>query len=869
MSEEKLTPLMQQYFGIREQYPDAVLFFQVGDFYELFFDDARTVSAFLAITLTKRGKSKGEDIPLCGIPVHALNHYLIKLVKGGFKVAICDQVTKPVPGTVVERKVTRVLTPGTLTDSSMLDEKSASYLFTFFPGETEWGLVFTELLAAQLFATTIPAGSFRMLEAELIRFFPDEIILPHINRVQSLSTYFKQQGYVVSYAHGSGAASTDDPHQAATVWIEHQFGGSVIKKLYENPSLESTFQTLYHYLKRNNEESLAHLKSVQFYQPEDYLILDGSTQRNLELVKNSQDGSRKNSLFSVLDKACTPMGSRTIKKWLLRPLVQPKGIIQRQEVIGHFISMTGLLDRLQELLNGISDLERMIGRIALRRTVATEYLALKNSLLLIPALKELLLGTGHHLLLIKLIADKLFDFTPLVDLLDTALEDEPNSRWIIKRGFDFELDRLRVLVEQGQEAMLAMEREEIARTGIGSLKIRYTDVFGYSLEVTKANMDAVPADYIIQQTLSNRTRFITPRLKELEQEIARANNDIESVQAAVYDRVRDAVETELAGLRQLAQSVAYLDALFGLARVAYDNGYVKPTFNEHRDIIISQGRHPVIEQRLGQAFVANDTSLTDDESLWIITGPNMGGKSTYLRQVALLSIMAQIGSFIPAHSASLSILDRIFTRIGSGDNLAEGKSTFLVEMEEAAVICTQSTKHSLVILDEVGRGTSTFDGMAIAQSIIEYIFTTINARCLFATHYHELTHLAQTFNGIANFHMVCRKSDGLVLFLHQLARGTAPGSFGLEVAKLAQLPAEVIDRAAVILKSLEQGEAYAVVPATTLGAFQPASDSRELSKLKEQLVCHEKTLAELKNVDIEALSPRQAFDLIWKLKAEL
>ena len=845
MAKEKITPLMQQYFEIREKYPDSILLFQVGDFYELFFEDAIKASAYLAIALTKRGKHKGENIPLCGVPVHAINHYLIKLVRGGFKVALCEQMSKPQPGKVVDRAVTQVFTPGTLTDEQMLDNKSASYLLSFYPDRDRWGLIFTELLTAQIFATSVPADSYRMIESELIRFFPDEIVIPTARSASKFDTYFRRQGYMVS----TGVKDDSDSEDLPELWVEKQFNATTSNFLHKSPAINNSLSLLYWYLKRNQERALDQLRSIQFYQPEDYLILDASTQKNLEIVKNLNDGTRKNTLFSLVDKAITPMGSRMIKKWLQRPLVKKQVILQRQEVVVAMTKDLEVMGKLEEKLFEISDLERIVGRIALRRALLNDYLALKNSLKNIPGIKQIL---QQHLLfyLTDLVQSKLHDFSSLVELLECALSDDIANKWVIKLGFDQELDRLRGLVENSRQAILSLEQREIERTGISSLKIRYNNIAGYYIEVTKANVKLVPEDYVQQQTLVNRNRYMTQELKDLERDIVKAQNEIEQVEQKVFGRVKDEVEEKLSVLRQLAQALAYLDGLLGFARIAYDNNYKAPEFTDSRDISIEQGRHPVVEAVSQTRFIPNDTSLTDDESLWVLTGPNMGGKSTYLRQVALLCVLAQSGSLIPAKSSRLPILDRIFTRIGSGDNLAEGKSTFLVEMEEAAAICNQSTRNSLVILDEVGRGTSTHDGIALAQAIIEYIAQSIGCRCLFATHYHELTLLQDKFACIANYHVACKKSSGGILFLHKVIRGVAQGSFGIEVAKLAHLPDKVISRATEIL--------HDGVPKSK---FVPAM--QEAPEVDEKLL---KLKAELEKVSLDDLSPRQAFDLVWKLK---
>lgn len=797
MSQVKVTPLISQYFEIKEQYPDAVLLFQVGDFYELFFDDAKVVASFLALALTKRGTYKEQDIPLCGVPVHALNHYLVKLVKGGFKVAICDQVEKPQPGTVVKRRVTRVFTPGTLTDASMLDEKSASYLVALYPVGTQCGIAFIDLLGSQIAATTIAFDSYRQLDAELARFLPDEILLPSNKMTEALKRYVSQQGYAVGLAE---APSAEDPQVAS--FITQQFLPVVGERLSERPLIRMALGLVARYLNRNNPEAITQLSTIHFYEPDDFLLLDAATQKNLEVVQNSHDSSSANTLFSALDAARTSMGSRTIKKWLQRPLIKQAAIEHRLDVVQALATTPSLLFQLSDLLGRISDLERIVGRIALQRAVLPDFIALKHSMRVIPELQVVMRSLANTALG-QAIGTRLQPMPELVQLLDAGLDEEGSAAEPIKAGFDNELDRLRQLAHHGQQAILALEQREIEKTGIGSLKIRYTDAFGYAIEVTQTHQQLIPSHYTPKQTLVGRTRYITEELKALEAEILHARERLAEVHAAVFVRVKGEVVRAVRQLREIAQAIAMLDALVGFASVAYERCYVRPQFNVARNLRIVGGRHPVVELTVAQAggeFVANDTALTDQESLWIVTGPNMGGKSTYLRQVALLQVMAQAGSFVPAISADLAIVDRIFTRIGSGDNLAAGKSTFLVEMEETALICREATAHSLVILDEVGRGTSTFDGMALAQAIIEYLFASVGARTLFATHYHEITKLERQLPGIVNYSLACQKGASGLSFLHKVVRGPAQGSFGLQVAELAGLPVSVIARADVLLR---------------------------------------------------------------------
>lgn len=886
IEKKESSPLMQQFEAIKAEYPDALLLFQVGDFYELFYDDAKTAATFLGITLTARGKNKGEPIPLCGVPVHTRDHYIAKLVKGGFKVAICDQLEEAKPGTVVKRGVTQLLTPGTLVESTLLNEKSASYLFSFVPLKNSWGLVFGELLTAQLFATILPADGVKQLEAELSRFFPDEILIPQSPEAKELQQNFKQLGYFTTIMH------EHDESESIRALIKRKFHRETNDHASKNIALQQALYNLFAYLNRTQSASLEQFNSINFYEPDDFLLIDAATQRNLELVKNNHDGTSVHTLFSVLDTATTSMGSRMLKKWLLRPLVKKELISNRQDAIATLIAQITLMQQAQKGLQGIGDLERIIGRIALNRAHIHDYHALRESLKKLPRLHELLYAQ-RHVMLFASICDYLGNFTALCDLLERALhiarpEDQGGAKdeWIIKDGFDAKLDRMRSLVHNAHKNILDLEAREQEKTGINSLKIRYTNVHGYYIEVTNTHSDKVPAHYKRQQTLVGRERFITPELQDLQHELVTAQNQIVAVEKELFENIKAHVLDQINPLRKAAHALAHLDVLLSLAYTAYERGYIRPTWNDSRSILIKSGRHPVVEQSLNCRFIPNDTTLTDTESLWIITGPNMGGKSTYLRQVALISIMAQIGSYVPAQAANLPLLDRIFTRIGAGDNVAQGKSTFLVEMEETALICQHATEKSLVILDEVGRGTSTFDGLAIAQAVVEYIHSHIKARCLFATHYHELTHLQDYFPGIASYYAASSNGKNGIVLLHQIVKGVADGSFGVEVAKRAELPRSVIERAEHILKTLQVSEEQqsAALARSMQGAVRDAQSdtilNQQLTALrnenKQLLLAYkeaQQTVASLeqildpfKTINYDDLSPKQAFDLLWRLK---
>lgn len=836
---------MKQYFDIKQQYPDVIVLFQVGDFYELFFQDAQVVSDFLGITLTKRGTHNDQPIPLCGVPLHARDHYVAKLIRGGFKVALCHQLESPKPGTVVKRGVTQVLTPGMLTDSSLLDEKSASYIAALFPSRTGWGLVFAEILTSQLFSTVLEVGDVKSLESELARFLPDEIVIPQTADGNACAKFIQQRGYFVSTMQLPDSIEYDSWKQS--------------KKLTVHPGVENAACLLYCYIQRNQPGACDHVTAIRHYAADDYMIMGSTTLSNLEIVVNQHDQSSKHTLFSIIDCSATSMGSRLLKKWLVRPSVDKEVIERRHEAVTAMLRHVTMLEKFKTVLKAIGDIERIVGRIVLGRAQRNDYVMLKYALYAVPTLKDYVARLRDSSLCAKL-HDGIENYQELYDLLDSALQDDFESPWIIKSGYSHQLDQLRELVDNGAHHIIELERSEQARTGIGSLKIRYNNVHGYYIEITKTHYDAVPSDYIRTQTLSGKERYTTPALKELESCMLSAREDVDLLEQKLYQAVQQQVLTHVGALRSLAITVSHVDVVYALAQCAYDNRYVRPTFNDDQTVHIVGGRHPVVEKNMRSGFISNDTIIDDAHSTLLITGPNMGGKSTYLRQVALISIMAQCGSFVPADSANLPIFDRIFTRIGAGDNVAEGKSTFLVEMEETAYICKNSTQHSLVILDEVGRGTSTYDGLSIAQAVVEYISTSIKARCLFATHYHELTALQSSIPGIVCLHAASKRTAQGVLLLHKIIEGNAEGSFGLEVAKTADVPNVIVQRAQEIMKGLIVHNPQSYVPAVKDHEKQILHD--RIAELEKRLEC-------LKSLDLNSMSPKQVFDIVWELNQYL
>jgi len=865
-----MTPLMRQYYSIKNRFPQEIVLFQVGDFYEIFDEDAKKVSASLGIVLTQRGVTDdNQPIPLCGFPRHTADTYLLKLISAGFRVVMCDQVPSAEPSKLIERTVSQVLTPGTLVDAKLLDEKSAIYLAVISLIDAAYGVLFIEILTGRIVATVVSAEQKALLESELGRFLPQEVLVPQYAQVASLEPFIRSLGYITTEVPFTNERYGD--------WIGRVAGASA-SLIMQTRALVASINIMHGYLQKNNPQALANIQQVDVYKPEDFLILDAATQRNLELVKNNQDGTRAHTLLAVLDGAVTAMGSRIIKKWILRPLADKIALKARQSYVHYFFKHAGVREHCAQLLRKIGDFERVVGRIALQRASHEDYLRLMKAMTLLPELyggigKEdlqdfLTLGICRHTYAFQAKAEM------LNSLLSVSLNDDENFEGKIKAGYHTELDRLRSLIQHESQAIAMLEQKEQQLSGISSLKIRFNSIHGYGIEITKTHVHLAPDRYTRLQTLVNRERFTTQELKDLEYSINRAQTTIAEIEREIFVTISQKVFEHVSSLKLIAQELAELDGYLGLAQSAYDNNFICPIMIDGRDFVVKQGRHPMVEQRMracrqGQ-FIGNDVTLTEQERLWIITGPNMGGKSTFLRQSALIAIMAHMGSFVPAQSAHIPLFDRIFTRIGAADNVAQGKSTFWVEMEETALICDKATERSLVILDEVGRGTSTYDGLAIAQAVVEYIYAHIKARCLFATHYHELTDLVENHNGIVAYHAASKKTGDNIVLLHSIRQGCAQGSFGIEVAKGAHLPSVIVARAQAILAtfmqqsiSMKQGD-HQVVAAMqqeqdTIIAATPTLHDAERKQ-------YDVLRTMLQELDLDSLSPRQAYDLVGKLK---
>lgn len=801
-----LTPMMIQYFDIKEKCKDCILFFRLGDFYEMFFEDAEIASRELELVLTGRDCGLEERAPMCGIPYHASNNYISRLISKGYKVAICEQVEDPAKAKgIVKRDVIKIMTPGTYTDPSFLEEGKNNFLMSIYfnKNEDKVGISSTDISTGEFYCT-FGKLTYNQILDEVSKFKPSEILLSKDTEEEFIKNIKERFPSTITFYE------EDYIKGALELKITQE-----IRNLKENmeDTLELTIKILLKYINHTQKTLLSNINSIDFYEIIDFLIIDNNSRYNLELTESMKDRRKKGSLLWVLDKTSTAMGARRLRKWVEQPLLNKGLILKRQEAIEALINNVFAHEDLKEALKGIYDIERLVGKISSKNVNAKELLGLKNSICKIPSIKDIL--NKFQSSVIEDLEKKLDTLQDLYKLLDDSLNEDASNTLkegnLIKEGYNKDVDELRYVRSHGKEWIANLEQEERKITGIRSLKVGYNKVFGYYIEVTKTNLNLVPEDrYIRKQTLSNGERYITPELKEMESKILGAEEKLVALEYDLFTEVRDNIEREINRVKETAVIISELDSLSSLATVAKENGYIKPNISENGEIIIKDGRHPVVELTLnGNSFVENNTKLDCDKNqLLIITGPNMAGKSTYMRQVALISLMAQIGSFVPAKEANISICDRIFTRIGASDDLASGKSTFMVEMWEVSNILKNATRNSLVILDEVGRGTSTHDGLSIACAVIEYICKNKNLKCktLFATHYHELIKLEEEIEGVKNYSIAVKKVNNDVVFLRKIIEGGTDESYGIEVAKLAGLPLEVIERSKEILSNLKKDE---------------------------------------------------------------
>ncbi len=849
---DDVTPIRRQYLRIKKQYPHAIVLFRLGDFYETFDEDARVASKELEIVLTSREMGKGNKIPLAGIPYHALDGYLAKLINRGYKVAICEQLTKPgeTKG-LVERDVVRLVTPGTVVEPSLLNSKTNNYLVSVVVGEGEVGLAFVDITTSEFAVTQLPLTR---AKTELERLNPSEVIAAEKADVDALGlngniTRLDSYRFDLEVARQAlldhFAVATLEGYGCANLPLATRAAGAIV-----------------YYIGETQKMVKGQLTRLSTYATDSFMALDEQTQRNLEIFQGARSGGIEGSLLSVVDATKTPMGGRLLRKWLGQPLLDVAALNKRQDAIDWFVAKTLERRKIAEMLKNVADLERLINRVRSEIAIPRELVTLRRSLEAIPMLREIIEGGNGTIDWLK---DELKPLPAPIDLISTAIVDEPSSSLgeggVIKRGFSEELDNLREISGNAKKYLAGLELKERERTGIKNLKVGFNNVFGYYIEVSNANLKQVPEDFIRKQTLVNGERFFTPELKEYESMILNARDRIEQMETDLYRRVCRQVAAESDRILALGSALAHLDVFASLAEVAVRNNYVRPSLDDSSIIDIKEGRHPVVERSLMDgAFVPNDIFLSnDDVQLIVLTGPNMSGKSTYLRQVALIVLLAQIGSFVPASSAHIGIVDRIFTRIGARDDLAAGQSTFMVEMVETANILNNATPHSLLILDEIGRGTSTYDGLSIARAVAEYIhnYKGLGARTVFATHYHEMVALAAYLPRVKNFNVAVIEEAGRVIFLHKIVPGGVDKSYGIHVAQLAGLPKAVLHRAREVLDELESDGAQA----------KPLKKKEKAAQIP---LFGEKSELEkaLDNIDINSLTPLEALNKLYELKKE-
>lgn len=799
----KLTPMMRQYFEIKENYKDCILFFRLGDFYEMFFEDAETAARELELVLTGRDCGLEKRAPMCGIPFHASNSYIGRLVAKGYKVAICEQVEDPkFAKGIVKRDVIKVITPGTYTDSSFVEETKNNYIMTIYADleRNRCSLAITDISTGDFLATEGELEKGVILD-EISKFNPKEIIL-----LDSLDQELIKDITLTTPALIS-RKSIDYFEENFEEVLNNQFGE---KSNSLSLIVKKSSNALVKYILDTQKISLTNINDIEVYSLVDFMTIDLSSRRNLELTENLREKSKKGSLLWVLDKTETSMGSRMLRRWIEEPLVNKEKITLRLNAVEELFNDLSLNDSLKEALHDIYDIERILGKISNKNANAKDLIALKTSIGKIPNVKGIIENCTSSLL--KNYHNNLDDLRDIYDLLEKSIKEDPSLTLkdgdLIKDGFNGEIDELRLAKTNGKDWISSLENREREFTGIKSLKVGFNKVFGYYIEISKANYSSIPEGrYIRKQTLANAERFITPELKEIEEKLLGASEKLCSLEYDIFLDIRNEVENHIDRLKTTAKIIAELDCISNLAFVALENDFIKPEINENGETNIENGRHPVVEKVIPKGeFIPNDTIINkEDNQLLIITGPNMAGKSTYMRQVAIITLMCQIGSFVPASKANISVVDKIFTRIGASDDLAGGKSTFMVEMWEVSNILKNATENSLVLLDEVGRGTSTYDGLSIAWSVIEYICKNKNLRCktLFATHYHELTKLEGEIHGVRNYSVAVKEVDNNIIFLRKIIEGGADQSYGIEVAKLAGIPDEVINRAKEILETLE------------------------------------------------------------------
>ena len=853
------TPARRQYLRIKKEHLDAVLLFRMGDFFETFDDDARIVSRELEIALTSREMGRGQRIPLAGIPYHALEPYLAKLIKKGYRVAICEQTSDPATSKgLVDREVVRVVTPGTVVEDSILEQKANNYLASVVVEGDEAGLAYVDITTSEFATSQFPLEHLPM---ELGRLVPSEVLVPQ-----------GQDG--LPGDHGASVSPLDQDAfnlEWATEGLLKHFGVASLEAYgcERLPLAVRAAGAIVDYLGRNQKAALAQLTSLHTYSTDSYMVLEPQTRRNLELFEGGRWGDANASLLHVLDQTRTSMGGRLLRRWLGQPLLEVEGIVRRQDAVTWFHHSALRRGRVSALLDSISDLERVVNRVRAYTATPRDLVALGQSLSAAPEVKGIL-TEDKDTPQVGWLAAEIGDHREVVELIASAIADDPppsvGEGKVIREGFSPDLDALRSSSRSAQEYIAGLERKERERTGIKSLKVGYNKVFGYYIEVSKSNLSQVPEEYIRRQTLVGSERYITPEMKEYEAQVLSAQERVGELESTLYRQVCQQVGEAAPAIMATAGAIAQADAFYALGEVASRHGYVRPEIDDGDALDIRQGRHPVVERTLAAgAFVPNDTTLSNsDEQLIILTGPNMSGKSTYIRQVALIVLMAQVGSYVPAGSATIGVVDRIFTRVGLQDDLAVGQSTFMVEMVETATIINHATPRSLVVLDEIGRGTSTYDGLAIARAVAEYIHShpRLGCKTLFATHYHELTQLAEVLPRARNYNVAVSEEQGDVVFLRRIVPGGADRSYGVYVARLAGLPGAVINRAWEVLGELENGASAHSQPSGWDGGRAHAA--QQLPLMGTSQAAMESLLA----LDVASMTPLEAINKLYELQEQ-
>jgi DNA mismatch repair protein MutS len=862
-----LSPMMKQYFAIKKQYPDTILFFRLGDFYEMFYDDAKLVSRELDLTLTGRDCGQEERAPMCGVPFHSYETYLARLVAKGYKVAICEQMEDPsLAKGLVKRDIIRVVTPGTVLESSMLDEARNNFICSVcVRGETA-GVCFADVSTGELYGTVLHKDLGEQLKNEMARYSPREILVNSgVLDYRELPAFIKNR--LSASLELREDSAFDDAACVDAVCAQFHPKTLTDLKLDDKPELTAALGALFSYLKETQRTGIERMSTLQVYSGAQYMKLDLNARRNLELLETMRNKEKRGSLLGVLDKTHTPMGKRLIRSWIEQPLLNPATISRRLNAVEELLGDAVLRDTLCGQLDGIHDLERVMSRVVYGSANGRELRSLESAARCLPPLREALSSVKAEML--RKIQDEIDPLQDVADLIDRAIVDDPpfslREGGIIKPGFNEELDLLKGDMTDGRGVLAKIESDERERTGIPKLKVGYNRVFGYYIEVSNSFRDRVPQEYIRKQTLTNCERYITPQLKELEGRILGAHDRSVQLEHQLFEEVRKQVASQMKRIQKTAEAIARLDVLQSFAQVSAENHYTRPIVDLSGKIELKESRHPVVESLLDAPFVPNDVSLDKENTrVAVITGPNMAGKSTYMRQIALIVLMAQIGCFVPASSAHIGIVDAIFTRVGASDDLASGQSTFMVEMAEVADILKNATADSLLILDEIGRGTSTYDGMSIARAVLEFVANkrTLGAKTLFATHYHELTALEELLDGVKNYNIACKKHGDDITFLRRIVRGGADDSYGIEVAKLAGVPNRVIKRAKEILGELTAGQA--VTPPKGIPQRRTAPEQPE-AQLSLTPPSEAEVLRRLREMDVNTLTPIECMNQLFQL----